>query len=141
MVASMAFTITGYLSYHVLQKSIAVQVHPIVAITMAYATGTIAGIFLLLFFVEKSDIISSAQKANWPVYLLGLSVFIMEIGFILSYRHGWNMSIGVTVCNTITTLLLIPIGFYFFYEHFTWTQGYGVLLCIGGLVLLTYKSV
>ena len=136
--SAMALTILGYFTYHIFQKSVAASVHPVVAIIMAYGTGLIFGLVLLLFLKNPLEALGTAKHANWAVYGIGLAVFTMEIGFLLSYRSGWHMSIGVTVCNTIVTLLLIPVGIFFFREHLSVLNTLGIFLCIGGLTLLRF---
>lgn len=137
--SSMTLTIIGYCGYHIFQKSVPAGIHPIVAIAMAYGTGLLFGIALLLSAQDPMAILRSAKQANWAVYGIGLSVFVMEIGFLLSYRNGWNMSTGVTVCNVVVILLLIPIGTIFFREYLNIANMLGIFLCIAGLLLINYK--
>ena len=53
---------------------------------------------------------------------------------------GWNLGLlplSVTVCSTI---LLTAIGLFAFRETLSTEKIIGVLLCIGGLVLITIKK-
>lgn len=136
--SSMALTILGYFGYHIFQKSVPAGIHPIAAIVVAYGTGLLFGLILLLFSENPIEILRSAKQTNWAVYGIGLAVFIMEIGFLLSYRSGWNMSTGVTVCNVTVILLLIPVGTVFFREMLNVSSVLGIFLCIGGLLLINH---
>lgn len=134
--SSMALTILGYFTYHIFQKSVPAGVHPIAAIIMAYGMGLLFGLVLLFLTGDPATALRTSRYANWAVYGIGLSVFVMETGFLLSYRNGWNMSTGVTVCNVVVILLLIPIGTIFFREYLNIANMLGIFLCIAGLLLL-----
>lgn len=133
---SMGLTILGYFSYHIFQKSVSTSINPLLAICMAYATGLLFGIVLLLASGNAASALQTVLQANWAVYAIGISVFIMEIGFLLSYRNGMSMSTGVTVCNAIVILLLVPVGIYFFREQLHYSTLVGIFCCVCGLLLI-----
>jgi multidrug transporter EmrE-like cation transporter len=61
------------------------------------------------------------------------------MGFLLAYRAGWNISLAQFYATTILTLLLIPIGLCFFQEKITMINVFGIILCLGGVILLNHK--
>lgn len=70
---------------------------------------------------------------------MGFAVVGLELGYLLAYRMGWNVSLVSLISNTWVALLLIPIGIYVYKENMTLTAVSGVALCILGLVLITKK--
>nr|WP_315023425.1 hypothetical protein [uncultured Aminipila sp.] len=71
---------------------------------------------------------------NWAPFALGVSIVLLEFGFVMLYRVGWNISIGPLVCNIILAILLMIIGYVFYKEGITLTQAAGI-----GLILITKK--
>jgi multidrug transporter EmrE-like cation transporter len=76
---------------------------------------------------------------NWASFAVGLTVVGIEIGFLLMYRAGWNISVGALVVNIGATLMLIPIGLLFFKEQLTPLNVLGVVVCMIGLVMINVK--
>jgi drug/metabolite transporter (DMT)-like permease len=60
----------------------------------------------------------------------------LELGNILMYRVGWNISIGSLVANILLGLALIVIGYLFYKETISAKQLAGIAFCILGLVLI-----
>ncbi|MGE5454724.1 MAG: hypothetical protein ACM3O9_05965, partial [Methylocystaceae bacterium] len=60
----------------------------------------------------------------------------LELGFLLAYRVGWNISLGSLVANSIVALALIPIGILLYHEGFEINKIIGVVLCLAGLILI-----
>jgi len=66
----------------------------------------------------------------------GLSILGLEVGFLLAYRAGWNISMAGIVSASAVALVLIPVGLVVFKEKLTVFNLLGVLLCIVGLVMV-----
>jgi multidrug transporter EmrE-like cation transporter len=64
----------------------------------------------------------------------------LEVGFMLAYRAGWNITLAGLVSSTTVSLLLIPVGLLFFRESLTAVNALGIALCLAGLVLVNYKA-
>jgi len=83
--------------------------------------------------------VASLKATNWASLLLGFAVVGFELGFLLAYRMGWNISVAGLLSNTLVALFLIPIGFVLFRENISLTGISGVLLCIASLILISKK--
>ena len=70
---------------------------------------------------------------GWPSVLLGISICFLELGFLLAYRAGWNLSTAALACNVAVGLFLISLGLFYFKEHLTIANGVGILLAMTGL--------
>ena len=133
--------VIGMMIYQVSQKTTNENANPFVVVIMAYVIGILAcmgGYFL----IPKQDAASlpMVKTAIWSALGIGLGAAAIEIGFMLAYRAGWNVNIlplSVTVAGAV---LLVPVGLFAFRESLSIEKALGILLCIGGLVLITIKK-
>jgi drug/metabolite transporter (DMT)-like permease len=131
--------IGGGVLYHVAQKTVPRQVNPFAAIIVAYVIGIVCCLVALLVIPAERSLVDSWRVANWAVYLLGIGAVIIEVGFLLAYRAGWNISRTSVVANTSVALVLLPIGLLIFREHLSWRNAAGIGCCLLGLYLLSQK--
>jgi multidrug transporter EmrE-like cation transporter len=82
---------------------------------------------------------AEVRKLNWASVGLGAVIVGLELGFLLAYRAGWNISVASLVANTTVALLLIPVGLLFFKEELSAVNILGIILAIAGLVLVNLK--
>ncbi|MFZ5966688.1 MAG: EamA family transporter [Bacillota bacterium] len=125
--------------YHIFQKSTPVTLNPIAALIVTYVCASVVSIVSFFIFVPKTNLIESLRATNWASLLLGFAVVGLELGFLLSYRVGWNISVAGLLSNTLVALLLIPVGLLLYQESISFTAISGVLLCITGLILITKR--
>lgn len=131
--------IFGGLLYQVSQKSVPQTANPLHAIIIAYLAGIVLCALFALFYATESSFLHSFKASNWAVYTVGIGAAFIEIGFLLAYRSGWNLSSTSVLVSIAIAVLLIPIGIIFFKEKVTASQSIGIALCIIGLVLLARK--
>jgi drug/metabolite transporter (DMT)-like permease len=131
--------VAGGVLYHIGQKAVPRQVHPFVAILLAYLGGIACCVVALVLAPPERPWLESLRAANWAVWLLGLGAVIIEIGFLLAYRAGWQISVVSVVVNISVALVLLPIGLVFFRESLSWRMAAGVVCCLVGLYLLSQK--
>jgi len=81
-----------------------------------------------------------AFRSPEEVVVLPGTAAAIEIGFMLAYRAGWNLSLLPVSVNVCGAILLILIGLIAFRETLSLEKIVGVLLCIGGLVLITIRK-
>jgi len=127
-----ALVVLSSVCYHVSQKSTPSGLNPIVALIVTYVTASVVSILSYFVFVPKSDLV-----ANWASLLLGFTVVGLELGFLLAYRAGWNISIAGLLSNTLVALMLIPVGLLLFKETISLTSVIGVVICITGLIFVS----
>ncbi len=131
--------ITGGVLYHIGQKAVPRAVNPFAAILLAYAIGSLCCVVALIAVPAERPLLESWRAANWAVALIGIGAVVIEIGFLLAYRAGWNISTASVLTNISVALLLLPIGLLFFKEELTWRNAVGVICCLLGLYLLSQK--
>ncbi|MBI3651804.1 MAG: EamA family transporter [Acidobacteria bacterium] len=134
-----AMIIFGGLVYQVSQKAIPKTAFPLHAIIIAYLAGIVLCAIFALFYSTESSFLNSFKESNWAVFGVGIGAAFIEIGFLLAYRVGWNISNTSIIISIAVAVLLIPIGIFFFKEKLSFSQGIGLALCIIGLILVVRK--
>ncbi len=135
--AALALTIGGNVLYHIAQKSIPANVNPIVSVIVTWITSILASLIILTMIPMRDSLMSEVARLNWATYAIGISIVAVEIGFLLAYRSGWDVSLGAVTSNTAVGVLLIPAGMLLFHERMTLTHLIGIIFCLIGLVLVT----
>ena len=135
----LALAVGGNLLYHLSQKSMPKAVNPLFVITIAYVVGIIACLLYSLAYPNDKSFMDTLRESNWAVYAMGVGAVVIEVGFLLAYRAGWNISTAAVACSTAVTLVLIPIGVLVFKEHLSVRNVVGLLLCMLGLILVAKK--
>lgn len=133
----LALAIAGNIIYHLAQKNIRKDADPLVAILIAYAIGFVACLALFPFVSHNKPLLTSLRDATWANAALGLSVAMVEVGFLLVYRSGIPLGLAPVVSNVAVTLVLLPIGLFIFQEHLSLPKVAGVLLCVLGISLIS----
>lgn len=132
--------VVSSICYHICQKSTPASLNPMIALIITYLTAFVVSVLSYFVFVPKSNVVGlleALKHANWASVLLGCAVVVLELGFLLAYRSGWNISITGLLSNALVALMLIPVGLLLFKETISLTSGAGVIICIVGLVLVT----
>ncbi|MBZ5535618.1 MAG: DMT family transporter [Acidobacteriia bacterium] len=132
-------TIGGSILYHVAQKSLPRTTNPLVTMMLAYAVGILLFAVTMVFYHDQRPFLNSVRESNWAVFVVALGAASIEIGFLLAYRVGWNISIAPVASSVAVALLLIPIGILGFKEHLSIGNVVGIMFCVVGLILVTHK--
>lgn len=135
-VFSIVLIIISNVVYNVSQKSTPHNVNPFSALLTTYVTAAVLTIIAAQFYKSDKGFMQSFSQLNWTSIVLGVSIVGLELGYMLAYRAGWNISLGSLVANIILALILIPIGIIFFKEGFDIHKILGVVFCIIGLIII-----
>lgn len=138
-IISLVLAILSNCLYHLFQKVLPKGINPFVALAVTYATALVTTLIILLITTDKQTIYQSLKAVNFIPIGLGIAIVGLELGFLLAYRTGWNMSLAVLYVNVLVTLLLIPIGVLIFKEPFSLKNILGVLISILGISLIVTK--
>jgi uncharacterized membrane protein len=136
---AIALTVLSNVLYHVFQKLIPGNVNPILSLAVTYLIAAVATLLLLPLFPLQGALGAEVRKLNWASVGLGAVIVGLELGFLLAYRSGWNISVASLVANTTVALLLIPVGLLLFKEELSAVNILGIVLAIAGLVLVNLK--
>jgi drug/metabolite transporter (DMT)-like permease len=139
-ISAIAITILSNVFYHIVQKVTPQQVNPVLSLAVSYLAAAVICIALLPLFPLKQGLRDSLGQLNWATLGLALAIVGLEIGYLLAYRSGWDISIAGLVSNIVVALVLLPVGLQFFKEKLTPLNLVGVLVCLAGLVMVNWKN-
>lgn len=132
--------ILGVLLYSVCQKSIPKEANAMFVIASAYF---IAFIISIIFFLTQGNLrkeISSFGNQKWlPIILLGLSLPMVEFGFLFIYRYGWKISTAAAITNSSTLIGLALIGALWYKEELSAVNLIGIGLAVVGIICVNIK--
>ncbi len=137
MFLSVALVVVSNIFYHITQKSTPGSVNPFGALFVTYLTAmllTVAGMFI--YRPEGGGAMQVFKGINWTSFVLGLAILGLEVGTLLMYRSGWQISLGALVSNIALAVLLIPIGLLIYHESLSASKIAGMLLCVAGLYFI-----
>jgi uncharacterized membrane protein len=131
-----ALAVGGMLLYHLSQKSIPTEMNPFFATMIAYTVGIVVCALCAFAFPGNKTFADSVRESNWAVFALGVGAACIEVGFLLSYRAGWRISVTAVATNVAATAMLVPIGLVIFKDHLSLRNILGLMFCVLGLVLV-----
>ncbi|WP_283609790.1 EamA family transporter [Faecalispora anaeroviscerum] len=123
--------------YHVCAKSTPATVEPLAALTVTYLTATACSLILFFLVGGNKNLLQEVHKVNWTSFTLGLSIVILELGYLFVYRAGWKVGMGSLVANVGLACVLLVIGLVFYKESFSARQLVGMGICVLGIFLIT----
>jgi len=137
---ALCIAVTGQVLYHVTQKSVATGAHPVVSLIVFYLVAALATLPLFWLFPVEGGLAAEIGKLNWAVIGVALSIVLIEIGFLLAYRAGGELSTAFVTTAAVVAISTLLIGAAFFGESLTTPKIGGIVLCLGGIALLTTKT-
>lgn len=119
--------------YQICSKSIPADANPFLSVAVTYGVAMVAS--LVVFFVRGSELSigGEAAKLNWASALLGVVVIGLELGFLMMYRAGWEVSVGQFVASAIVAVVLVGVGALVYKEPITLSKVAGIVICLAGL--------
>lgn len=135
----LVLVVAGGIIYHISQKSVPRGLNPLWAVAIAYALGI--GLCVLLMVIGRGGVAPSGESGrwSWAVFGIGVGAVMIEVGFMLLYRAGIDLSIASVVANISVVLVLLPIGVLLLGERLTVRAVAGIICCLCGLVLLARR--
>lgn len=137
--ASVFLAMLSTVLYHVFQKATSPAVNPAIGLMVTYALSFVLSALLLMAFPLKVSLGDALNQVNWASLALAFSILGLELGFLLAYRAGWDISIAAISANATAGILLLPTGALFFRERPTALNLVGVVLCIVGLIMISLR--
>jgi drug/metabolite transporter (DMT)-like permease len=141
LLMALAVAVTGQVLYHVTQKTVAEGAHPVLSLIVFYAVAAAATLPLFWLFPLKDAMAVEFGKLNWAVAGVAISIVLIEIGFLLAYRAGGELSTSFVMTAAVVTISTFLIGAMAFGETVTAVKLGGIALCMAGIGLLTWKPV
>ena len=132
----MVLIVAGNVIYHLGQKSVPKGAHPLVATLAMYVVAALATVALMPVVTPTPVRASAAASLHWSVALVGLGIVAVEVGFLLAYRVGWEISAASLTAASALALILLPIGVLAYREAWSATRLLGFALCVAGIWLI-----
>jgi len=122
--------------YDISAKLFPGQLNAQAGLAIVYAIA--AGVSLLLFVLTSKNTSFSKElkKINWATFSLALGCTGIDLGYVLLFRAGWDISFGSLACNIFLAITLILVGTLFYKEKLTKDHLAGIALCLAGLILI-----
>jgi multidrug transporter EmrE-like cation transporter len=137
----LGLAIVATVAYHLVFKLTPATVNPFLSLFVTYSL--VALVFLGVLVVTGAGLDGGAfdwrgefGRLNWTAIALALAIVGLDIGFLMLYRSGFEVSLGAIVTQTAAGVLLVIAGAAFFREALSLTNLVGVGLCVLGLWLV-----
>lgn len=137
MIGPAILLVTCNVLYHISQKSIPVELNPIISATVSLLIALVISIIILPIFITSHEMHSSIRNFNWANLLSGISASGVIISHVLYYRSGWSLSTGTLFSYVTVCIILIPIGIFIFREKMNFYNIIGIIISFIGLYLIT----
>lgn len=136
---SAVVAITGAVGYQYFVKRVPATINPIVSVSAVYVIVLALCVLLLPLFPSEGGLRDQFRQVNWIQFALAISVFMIELGFLLMYRYGWSLSTGNLVTGVFVNLILVGLGVALLGEKLNPVNAIGVALSILGVALISYR--
>lgn len=137
--AWLSLAVAATVAYHLVLKLTPAGVNPLLSLLVTY--GIVALVFagVLAIGPGSFDWRQELRLLNWTALGLAVTIIALDLGFILLYRSGYEVSLGALVTQSAAAMLLLAIGVLVFREKLSLANGLGVLLCLAGLWLVNRR--
>jgi drug/metabolite transporter (DMT)-like permease len=137
--AWLSLAIVATVAYHVVLKLTPTGANPFLSLMLTY--GAVAILFAGALVLSPGDFAwrEELRQLNWTAIALAFAIIGLDLGFILLYRTGFEVSLGALVTQTAAAMLLVGIGVLVFRERLSLANGVGIVLCLAGLWLVNRR--
>ena len=128
--------IAATVAYHIVLKLTPAAANPYLSLTVTYAMTTVVFAVIYTALPGTSSLRIAVGELNWTAVALGCVVVFLDLGFMMLYRGGFQVSLGQIITQSAAALLLLLAGVAFFSEKLSLTNLAGIALCVAGLWLI-----
>ena len=139
-ILSALIAVAGAVGYQYFVKRIPVTINPVVSIVGIYVSVLVLCFILLLLFSVQGGLVHHVRQLSWVQVAIAVSVFLIELGFLLMYRYGWFLSTGNLITGIAVNLVLVALGVFLLGEHLSLINIIGIFICLLGVVMVGYRS-
>lgn len=136
---SALIAIVGAVGYQYFVKRVPVSLNPVVSVIGVYIAVLILSIIILPFFPSEGGLVKQIRQLNWVQLAVAFSVLLIELGFLLMYRYGWNLSTGNLITGVIVNIALFGLGAVVLGEKVSPINAIGIVICVFGVALIGYR--
>lgn len=122
--------------YDISAKSFPEKLNAQAGLTAYYIIAAAVSLGLFYLTSETKCFPAELKKVNWATFTLALGCTGIDLGYVLLFRAGWDISYGSLVCNIAIAVALILVGKVFFHENINRYHLLGISLCLAGFILI-----
>jgi uncharacterized membrane protein len=137
--AWLSLAIAATVAYHLVLKLTPEGVNPFLSLLVTYLVVALAFSGVLALSPGEFAWRQELRLINWTALALAAAIVGLDLGFILLYRTGYEVSLGALVTQSAAAMLLLTIGVLVFREKLSLANGVGVALCLAGLWLVNKR--
>jgi multidrug transporter EmrE-like cation transporter len=119
--------------YHVVLKVTPAGVSPLLSLAITYAGVTAIFTLTYLLMPATEPLHTALPRVNWTALALAVTIAGLDVGFLMLYRSGFDVSLGQIVTQSAAALALLLVGVALFSERISLVNVGGILLCVVGL--------
>lgn len=123
--------------YDISAKSFPEGLNAQAGLTAYYIIAAVLSLTLYYLTGKDKNFPGELKKINWAAFTLALGCTGIDLGYILLFRAGWDISFGSLVCNIMIAITLILVGKIFYREYINRYHIIGILLCLTGFALIS----
>ena len=135
----LTIAIVATVGYHLVLKVTPAAVNPFLSLAATYAIVTLAFVAIYATLPGTASLRESLQLLNWTAIGLAVAIVFLDLGFLMLYRAGYNVSLGQLVTQSAAALLLLLVGVAFFRDKLSLWNIAGIVLCVVGLWLINFR--
>ena len=135
----LSLAIASTVAYHVVLKLTPAGANPLLSLMLTYGAVTVLFGAVLALGPGEFGWREEVRHVNWTALALAVAIIGLDLGFILLYRSGFEVSLGALVTQTAAAMLLVGIGLLVFREKLSLANGLGIALCLAGLWLVNRR--
>ena len=137
--AWLTLAIVATVGYHLVLKVTPANVNPILSLAATYLVVSVALVTVYLLAPAATPVREAVKLLNWTVFALAAAIIFLDVGFLMLYRSGFDVSLGQLVTQSAAALLLLGLGVLLFRERLNLANLAGIALCVVGLWLINRK--
>ena len=138
-IAWLSLAIAATVAYHLILKLTPGSANPFLSLMLTYGLVTLLFGAVLACGPGAFEWRQELRLLNWTALALAVAIIGLDLGFILLYRSGYEVSLGALVTQSAAAMLLLVIGVLVFREKLSLANGLGVVLCLAGLWLVNRR--
>ena len=131
--------IVGAIGYQFFIRRVPQTLNPVVNVVAIYIAVLTMSLVLLPLFPPQDGIMQHVKQLSWIQIEVAVFVFFIELGFLLMYRYGWNLSTANLITGVIINIALLGLGMFFLHEKINYVNVIGIILSIIGVALIGYR--
>ena len=129
--------ITADVAYHFSEKNIPKDINPLFTLAIVYLAVSILALIMSCISNKGLIIITQLSKANWTIITLSISIIVMDICFLLSYRIGGELSKLYNIVTPLESILLVFAGVILYSEKLNAKIILGIVFAMIGITMLS----